>query len=684
MAPSLSSSPRGASCVSGSCAKMKGFFVAVIFAKVSPANPSQRTNIGSAGIPPERPQPKEGLAMKNRIESPILARNFRAISARILLAMNAFASILAASNLHAQTVSETGTATPLKQVVVTATRTPTATENVGSAVTVITREEIERSQARSVGELLRNAPAVAVVQTGRPGGQTSVFIRGANSNHTLFLIDGARINNPLNGLGTVAHLTPDQIERIEIISGPQSTLYGADALGGVINIITRSGAEKLTGSVAVEGGKHNTFRQFADVSGSHRKLDFALSVSHTDTDNAFANDDYENLTVGGKLGYRFNDRARASLTLRYADAEVGVPGAIPPGPNLLQRLQDEILFGRAAVDVSATDWWQQAIFVAHTHEDLRNLNVFPSVSRTDVTQIGWQHTLPVAEWHTIVAGLDWNQNQGDFSGFGQFSRTVRTWAGFAQSQVTFDRLAITGGGRFDSHSQFGNEFTYRFAGVLKFPETNTRLKTSAGTGFKAPTLNDLFFPGFSNPNLQPETSFGWDAGFEQDVCGGKATVGARYFEISFDDLITTTPDFGPPFLINVTRARTHGVEAFGEVRVNKNLSLRGNYTFLEAINLITNQPLLRRPKHSGSVGVDWRFCDRFELHTDATFVGPRTDVGNVRNAGYVKWDAALTADVTKHFQVFTRMENILNEKYEEAKGFPALGWTWHLGVRVKF
>jgi vitamin B12 transporter len=571
-------------------------------------------------------------------------------------------------------------------VVVTATRLATPAANIGSAVTVITREDIERSQARTIGELLRNVPGLAVVQSGAPGGQTSVFLRGANSNQTLVLIDGARINNPLNGLATFANLTPDQIERVEIIRGPQSTLYGADALGGVINIITRSGGKTFTGTVALEGGQHDTFRQFVDISGSHKKFDFALSASHADTDNAIPNGDYENLTVGGKFGYRFSDRVRVSATFRYTNSEVGVPGAIPPGPNLTERLLDEIIFGRAALDLSVTDWWKQTLSVAETHEDLRDRNgaFGPSDSRTDVVQVVWQHTFPLADWNTVVAGLDWYQNSGQFSGFGsQFDSTIHNTAGFVQEQVTLGRrIVLTGGGRFDHHSQFGDEATYRFAGVLKLFKTHTRLKASAGTGFKAPTLNDLFFPGFSNPNLQPEESFGWDAGFEQDLFGRKATVGARYFHNDIDNLIAF--DFVTFLPQNIQRARTSGVELFAEARPSDAVTLRGGYTYLDAQNLTTGMRLLRRPRHSGSVGANWRCCKRVALHTDATFVGSRLDVGNVNNAGYIKWDAGFTVDVTPRFQIFGRMENLLDDRYEEAKGFPALGRTWYLGAKLRF
>src|ERR1051326_3696195 len=344
--------------------------------------------------------------------------------------------VAVASGVSAQEPSAS-TNQAMPEVVVTATRTPTPLEQIGSAATVITREQIEQSQATTVADLLRQGPAMAVVQAGRTGGQISVFLRGANSNQSLFLIDGARVGSPLNGLVTLANLTPDQIERIEIIRGPQSTLYGADALGGVINIITRQGAGQPTGSASLAGGSHSLFRQSGDVSGVYSNLDYALSLSHVDTDNVFKNDDYENLTVGGTLGYRLGERARVSGTVRYTTADNGLPGAITNSTpsSLTERLENEVLFGRVGLDLTVFDWWQQNLFVSENHETLldRKSAFGPSSSHTDVTEVGWQNTFPVVEWNTLTAGLDWHRDSGDFTGFGSaFDAEAENWAGYVQ------------------------------------------------------------------------------------------------------------------------------------------------------------------------------------------------------------------------------------------------------------
>lgn len=595
-------------------------------------------------------------------------------------------------------------ADPLDTVVITATRTPTPLENIGSAVSVITREQIERTQARSLTDLLRTVPGVSVAQSGRPGGQTSVFVRGLNSNQTLFLIDGARITNPLSGLVTLSNLTPDQVERIEVVRGPQSTLFGADAMGGAINIITKKGTGPLSGSATLEGGSHDSFRQGLELSGSSEKLSGNIGFSDLKTENVFPNDDYENLTLNGSGAFRMSENFTLDAAVRYTKAEAGVPGPVAFFPaNPTERLKDESLFARIGMDLKIGDVWRQTLFVAETHEELFDRgNPFAiSDSRTDILQVGWQHTLDFKKGGIFTAGLDWFDNRGEYETGGAlpFDEDVQTIAGYVQHQITlFNRLALTGGARYDDNSRFGDRFTWRGAAVLRISETGTRVKASGGTGFKAPTLNDLFlsFPSdgpfaafVANPNLKPEKSTGWDIGIEQDL-GPKATISARYFENSVRDLITfsfVAPDFTQT---NIERARTRGIEATLELRPVENLTLWANYTWLaEARNLTTSAKLLRRPEQSGSAGASYRFFDRVDLSTTVSLVGERDDIdpvsfATVQNPSYAKWDVALSFDVHKNLRVFGRVENLLDDSYQEARGYPSLGRVFWGGLSAKF
>ena len=586
------------------------------------------------------------------------------------------------------------------EIVVTPTRTETPLENVGSAVTVISRKEIEDSQTRAVTELLRKVPGVSVVQSGRPGGQTSVFTRGLNSNQTLFLLDGARIGNPLNGLVTLSNLTADQVERIEVVRGPQSTLYGADALGGVVNIVTRKGEGSLGGSVTLEGGTHNAFRQAIDLWGAGKTFSGALSFAHTATDNVFKNDRYENTTVGGSATFKPVENFEITGTFRYTNGRNGLPGPVGAFlPNLNEHLSDESIFGRIAIDWTLFDIWKQTLSISENHEELfdRGDPFARSDSRADTLQIGWQHNVKLAKDNTLTAGLDWYVNKGQYETVDStpFEKTVRNTAVYVQDQAfLFNRLSLTGGVRYDDNSSFGSRFTYRGAAVLRFDETGTRIKGSIGTGFKAPTLNDLYlsFPSFgtaSNPDLKPEKSVGWDVGFEQDL-GKFVTIEARYFENDVRDLITFA-SVGTSFMpINIERARTRGIESSLQIRATKDLTFWVNHTWLaEGKNLTTDTRLLRRPEHTATIGGNYHFLERWNVNTNVTLVSSRADIdaatfGPVKDAPYAKWDAALSLDLNKNFRIFGRVENLLGERYEEANGFPALGRVFWGGVTAKF
>ncbi len=590
----------------------------------------------------------------------------------------------------------------LPDMVVTADRIPTPAKSVGSDVTVITSNQLDQAQIRSLPDALRIVPGVAVVQSGPPGGQTSVFMRGMNSDQTLFLLDGARFNNPINGYVTLANLMPEQIDRIEVVEGPQSTLYGADAMGGVVNVVTRKGEGPPEGSFAVEAGSYNTVRAMAGASGSWSNFSAAGSVWAEHTDNQLPNSDFDALNASATIGYRALDNLDLDTTFFYAKANAGEPGAITNGTpsSLTERLRDEILFVRPGLDWKLFDWWRQDFFVAENHEELvdKGAPSSASVSRSDLVQVEWQNTFCLADWNTLIAGCDWYDDHGSYNLTNAlaFSKSVYTTAGYAEDRATFwQRLDLTAGVRGDEQSQFGSDITYRGSGALRFDETGTRLKVSGGTGFKAPSLSDLYLsePAFdfvSNPGLKPEKSIGWDAGVEQDITP-YATVSGRYFENYSHDLIEFAAGSGGTFTLkNVDHARMRGLEDRLEIRPLTNLTFWANYTWLiEARDLTTGAALLRRPEHSGAAGADWRFLGRFLLHTGVTVTGPRQDINPVtfnteRNDGYVKWDIGLTADVTKHFQVFGRIENLLDDHYQEVEGYPALGRVFYAGGRAKF
>ncbi len=607
-----------------------------------------------------------------------------------------------------------------QEIIVTATRIETPAREVASSVTVITRDEIECKQKKLVSEVLRDVPGLDVVQTGGPGQQTSVFMRGAKSEHTLVLIDGVEANDPISPGRSFnfADLTTDNVERIEIIRGPQSTLYGSDAIGGVVNIITRRGKGKPSATVMAEGGSYDTYRESASLLGGTELLNYSLSLSSLRSGGVSAaarwdgnreRDAYENATVSARLGLTPTEDFGLDLILRYVDSEGDFDnfgGPFGDDPNsvfdtqvFLSRLQ-----GRLSL---CDDMWEQTMGVSFTDYNRRLKNDVDPLNPTssldsdfkgETVKLDWQHNFYLHETNTLTVGLETEEERGrsrsvSVSTWGAFvdqmgSRTARTNSAYVQDQIRlFDRLFTTVGVRLDKHESFDSEVTYRVAPAYLIEETGTKLKATYGTGFKAPTLYQLFSQ-YGDPDLSPETSKGWDAGFEQNVCGDRLTVGATYFENGFEDLI----DFGPAYkFVNVARARSEGVELFTSCRPVESVTVRAGLTRQDTEDETTGDPLIRRPKNKASLDVDYRCLnDKANVNLNVLYAGPRDDwdfsawpAARVSLDNYTLVNVALAYDVTERVQLIARVENLLDKEYEEAFGFGSLGLGVYAGVKVR-
>lgn len=614
-----------------------------------------------------------------------------------------------------------------QQLVVTATRVETPPEEIGSSVTVISRQEIEESGKESVGELLREVPGLDVVRGGGPGQTTSVFMRGAESDHTLVLIDGIEANDPISPARAFdwAHLTTDNVERIEIIRGPQSTIYGSDAIGGVINIITKKGTGRLGGSLTAEAGSFDTYSESLSLNGATGPLSYALNVSRYDTNGISAadtdaagnteEDGYENTTFSGRLTYSPQDNFDLDLSVRYTDAVAELDnggGAFMDDPNYL--LDTEELFTRLQGRLRLLDGrWEQKLGVAFTDYDRRDDNKVDPAHPVDlvrskylgeILKFDWQHDFHLSESNTVTLGLETEEEKGrsryySESAFGPFTavqpeRDARTNSVYLQDQLEVVRnLFATLGVRVDDHDRFGSETTYRAAFAYLIEETDTRLKGSYGTGFKAPTIYQLFDPTSGNANLDPEESTGWDVGFEQSLMDRRLTFGATYFQNDFEDLIDWVPT-GPwtGTFMNVDEAESHGVEAFVEFRATENLSLHANCTHQDTEDKETGQDLLRRPDRKGTVGATYRFpSNRARVSVDLTYIGARDDMdfstwpaARVELDSYALVTLSGSYDVTDSFQLFGRVENLLDDDYQEIKGFGAPPIGFFGGARLTF
>lgn len=604
-------------------------------------------------------------------------------------------------------------------VIVSATSLETDAEKVGSTVTVVTGEAIEERQQRAVEDVLRDVPGVDIVQSGGRGGNSAIFIRGANSEHTLVLIDGIEANNPITASRTynLANLPAENVDRVEILRGPQSTLYGSDAIGGVIQIVTKRGEGPPELTASAEGGSYDTYIQRAGVSGGDELFDYSGTFYHESSrsisaaeasDGNSEKDGYEDLFFSTRLGLRPDERVDLDLFFRHGDSTSELDDAGGPGgddPN--RELDDRQLFTRAELGLDiAPGIFKQIYSVSFADQEFDDDNDPDSSAPNEIQRSSFEgetfelelrNVLEPADWIRLLFGVESEEEQGEsffFSdgAFGPFEsnfeeRDAHTEGYYVQLELSpFDRLSASLGTRVDDHSQFGSELTWRAATALRFPETGTRLHGSVGTGFKAPSLFQLY-SSFGNEDLRPEESIGVDAGVEQALFRDALTGGVVFFHNEFEELITFEPSTF--VLMNIDEARSTGLEAYLEAELPKGLELRVAYTFTDTEDESTGEELLRRPRNKLSAEIGYQL-GRLQMTGAVRYAGERRDNDFstfpetvVSLSSYKLVDIAASYRLTETVKLFARVDNVFDEEYEEVLGFGERGAAAYGGVEVR-
>ena len=601
-----------------------------------------------------------------------------------------------------ETVSETNSPAAPEEINITATRIATPQEKSPNAVTVITRLQIEQSQQHLVADLLRDVPGVEVARAGQPGAADSVFLRGANSDQTLVLVDGIRVNSAFNNAFDFSQLAVDNVERIEILRGPQSTIYGSEASGGVINIVTKRGTCLPTGWVESEYGSFNTSITKGGFSDSLGQLSIAANGSYASSDNDHLNSDYQQYHFDGHARYDFSDRFSATLLATYFNNNDGSPGDIFTDDPTARLKTESALIG-LTLNADPTDWWNAKLKLSYSYErdnydqPANAENFFDdSFSQTIAqrNQVDFQNVFKLSEQHSLLVGGTFENaaanlaSKDSFFGSSTLAKPIDTRSAYAEYDYTpIKQLTLTAGGRVDNSDTFGTHGTYRFGARATAPGTETIFRATIGTGFRAPSISDLYYPNYGNPNLQSETSLGWDAGFEQPLLNNKLHFGATFFHNDYDNLIQYS---GVSFMPeNIGRAQTYGVETFAAWQALTNLTARASYTWLHTEDLTTGAELVRRPEHGGSVNLNWQIIPKLSVDASARFIGMRTDNNyytstKVELPFYTKLDLAMRWQVQKNLQLFARAENLTDSHYQEAFGYPELGRGFYVGLRVQF
>lgn len=605
----------------------------------------------------------------------------RAVAVRSILATALFAVLSPAS---------ADDATDLDGVVVTATRTARTQDATLAAVTVIDRAEIERRQVLSLPELLRGMPGISIANNGGAGKQTSLYLRGADSDHTLVLVDGLRLGSATNGAAALQDIPLDQIERIEIVRGPFSSLYGADAIGGVIQIFTRRPQTGFAPNASVGIGSFDTLRATAGIGGRGDAGWYSLQAAHEGTDGIDVlraadpaapapfpdRDGYYNDSVSVRVGTRVADVWTLEAQALHAKSRNEYDGSF----NDIAKNIQQVVGGR--VRYAPGEDFALTLDLGRTADRSDNFGPFPSTFDT-VRELGSMQADIGAGAGLLTLGADWRRDEVESStSYTVTGRTTR--GGFAQWQQDLGAHALQLNARHDDDTQFGGHTTGSALWGWDFTD-RLRLTASAGTAFKAPTFNELYFPGYGRPELQPETSRSVELGLRGRHGAAGWTMNA--FHTRIDDLIAydvSIPPFGGPN--NIDEARIHGAEATFDLDVS-GWMLRGSATWLDPRNeagIHAGKVLPRRARTSGRVDLDRRF-GAFDAGLSVIGSGARyDDVANRhRLGGHALTDLRIGYAIGTDWSVRLTAANVFDRRYETARLYNQPGRHYLLTVRYR-
>jgi vitamin B12 transporter len=599
---------------------------------------------------------------------------------------------------------DSGATRHAEPVVVEATRIPTELDKTGTAVTVITEADIEAAGDRTVTDTLRRVPGVDISQQGGPGTQSSVFLRGANAEHTLVVVDGVEVNDPSSPAGSFnfGGLTASNIEKIEILRGPQSTLYGSDAIGGVISITTKGGTDGLSANAFVEGGSFETVRGSGTIRGGDDRAQGSLTVSGTHTEGESAADEnngnderdgFQDLTASAKGTVFVTDRLSLNAAGTISSQDTEFDNAPTPG-NLQTDSDNESDSRRISTKLEATHTalngrLENTVALEYLNNDRQNRSG-AAVSFESTGQrrtFAYEGTFDVTDWLVVTAGAESENSDLDTASpqFGTSNAdSFTTNSGFGLVQVTpIDRLTVTGGVRHDASDNFDDTTTFRASAAYNLRETGTTLRAMWGEGFNAPTLSQLTFTN-AGITLKPEESESWEIGVEQSILDNRLTGRVTYFNQDIDNLI----QFDQAAFTNRNLGDTtqQGLEVGLEATLATWASLSANYTYLDAEDDNGNQ-LIRRAEHKASGHLRLTPTDRARLATSVTYTGKRPDQSGGQRVtldDYILVSFRGGYDVTQTVEVFGRVENALNEQYQTTFGFGSPDVAGYAGVRVSF
>jgi len=600
----------------------------------------------------------------------------------------AVAALPALAQAQAAAPAQANEPARLESVVVSATRTPQSPSDTPSSVSLLSLPDLASAQVLDLRSALLDAPGVHVVTSGATGAQSSIFLRGASSHQTLFVVDGVRMNtrsaayqNYLGGADLAG------IHRIEVLRGPQGTLHGSSAMGGVILLETIRGCGDPTGSIQAGAGSFETYQASASVSGGTKRVGYSASLSRLETDNDRPGNHFEQWSSSARLEGTVGDSLLFGATVRSQDGSYEEPGSLlwaAPG-----KVESENHLVTAYARVRSGDRFSSRLTTAWHRRDYSFADSWGvSTMRNTRRYADLQNTIQVGAKSEIVAGA--TRELSEYL-IGPSSIKDHSTAFYLSAlSKPIDGLSVVGGLRRDEVSTFDSANTGRVGASYLVAPLGTTFRATYGTSFTAPGADDRFgVPSWgqrANPGLLAERSRGWDFGISQVLLGGRANLGLTYFDSRYSNLFEwQTVDFTTyeGMIINRAKARTRGVELSADVKLHSTLKLSANYSHLDARDTDSKARLVRRPRHIGGAELHYTPSKDWVLGAGMRFAADRTESGG-------KMEDYTTVRLFASYQlkhgVFLklRVENLLDESYEETLGYPALPIGIHGALEWRF
>lgn len=601
--------------------------------------------------------------------------------------------------------------TPLDDVVISAYKS-NILYGQSSSVSIITGKDIEKGGYRFVSDVLQAVPGLTLVQNSPLGGTASVYIRGAKTGNMVVLIDGVKVLDPSNiertfDFGT---LTTDSIERIEIIKGPHSTIYGSDATGGIINIVTKRGQGKPTVTLNLYGGSYYTTQQSANISGGDSYFNYSFTAGQFSANGyskaakpktatkPFDDDPFFQQYAMGKFGFSPLQSVLIDAGFTAKQSHISLDDfALTDDQNSTEKRKE--LSGYTHIEHTITTFWKHTITlnasqIQRKYDDFDDDGVgwddFGQDNRYTgtIANAEWLHTLTVKDINTLIVGINYEKEYSkvqDYLALSTIKNDNATVGFFAQDHVNIANIFYcTAGVRADKNEIFGWQQSLTVSPAIVVPVIKTKLKGNWGKGYKVPSLYQRYGDGGVNtaPNkdLKPEKSTGFDAGFEQPLFD-VVKFGVTYFENRYRDMIDYDSSSWPGKYINKSKVKTYGYESMLSFTPFKALTLSGSYTYLKAIDEETNKQLLRRPTHQGSGSVTIN-ADKLSISCIGTYTGKRKDSGNVPLDDYFTADIALQYALTPQLTFNAKAENITNKNYQQVYGYTMPGRSFYIGLKA--